>query len=111
MVSSIFNGVTLEEPFGQLADLIQPYLFKLLLSHLILFCVFPVVGAGENVQPAEVLGIIAMSSMQEVSNPSVPVIVELLQHVSSLSFLAERVIERVKSHKFQVLQGPIIGHR
>lgn len=52
-----------------------------------------------------------MSSMQKISNPSIPVIVELLEHMSSLSILAQCVIEGVKSHEFQVLQGPVIGHR
>ena len=111
MVSLIGNGITLEESLRQFADLIQPHLLKLFLSQLIFLRVFPVIGAGEDIQPTEILGIITMSSMQEISNPSIPVIVELLEHVSSLPVLAQCVIEGVKSHEFQVLQGPVIGHR
>lgn len=84
----IVTMVTLEESFRQFADLIQPNLLELFLSKLIFLSVFPVIGAGEDIQSTEVFGIIAMSSMQKISDPSVPVIVELLEHVSSLSVLA-----------------------
>ncbi len=76
----------------------MPYNLELLFGKFILFGKFPVVRACEDIQPADTLAVIKVDSMQKLSNPSCPAVIELLKHMSALTVPAQRVIYGVQSN-------------
>lgn len=72
----------------------------------------PVRRTIENIQSSNLMFLLFyVSSMKELLHPSVPVLIELLQDLQTLTLLTEGVIYRVNCKQFEVLQSPVVGNR
>jgi hypothetical protein len=84
-------------------------MLELLLGPFVLLTELPVVGTGKDVQSTD-LGplLLSVRAVQELGDPFVPAVVELLQDLTTLTLLAEGVVYRVHCQQLEVFQCPVV---
>lgn len=70
---------------------------ELFLCKFVLFIVLPIIGACEDIKPANTLCVIKMDAMQKLRDPSIPAVIELLKHMSALTVPAKGMVDGMQS--------------